>query len=155
SGKSLYSNNAPLVCDTHAQVGLWQVSPDGHWIAYLNNSTHTLRLVRSDATQDHQITLSAGDVQSLVWTPDSQHLIFAQSDPQHANAVTFWSVDSGAKQPQKLAVNMTSATVGIPVVSPDGQTVAVTMKSSGSNSLFTFSMHPSDQNVANDAIIAA
>jgi WD40 repeat protein len=77
AGDRLQSNSDALVCDTHTRVVLWQASPDGQWIAYSDTTTNTLRLVRSDATQDHQVTLpSSNDTQmtQFAWSPDGQAL---------------------------------------------------------------------------------
>ncbi len=140
-GGTLYSDVAPLVCDAKAQVGLWQVSPDGRWVAYLNNRTHTLRLVRADATLDHQVTLSAGTVQALVWSPDSQRVFIAQADVGNAGGVTLSTVDTIVHQPQRVAA-LNAATLGSendssteavtlagqPAISPDGQFLAVALK---------------------------
>ena len=158
TGNALYSNDDPLVCETQTQVGLWQTSPDGHWVAYMNDRTHTLRLVHADATQDHQVAISAGAVQTLIWSPDSTHLIFAQTDARSTNTVTFWMVDTVSRQPQKLGELKGFVVDSAPVIASDSQTVAVAMKSVVGNSnhkIFVFSTHVGAPNGINAAVIPA
>ena len=75
SGGTLHSGNANVVCDTQVRVGaLWQVSPDGQWIAYVNETTGAVRIVRSDATGDHSVATGDGTVVALAWAPAGAHL---------------------------------------------------------------------------------
>ncbi len=127
--QTLYSDSARLNCDRHITAGAhWQVSPDGHWIAYTDATSGRLRLVSSDAGDDHAIDTGAGAVVALSWSPDSQRLAIVKFDagrsgaggtsyrmlvaqPGDATAIT-----SATFQAQRLTYG--------PVWSPDGQSAA-------------------------------
>lgn len=123
---TLMSGDAKLVCDPRTQVGaLWQVSPDGHWIAYVNTATNTLRLVRADATQDHAISTGTGQIQKLIWSSDSQTLLVAQTDGQHPEKTNLWRVAKDAAQAQLVTALIGFQMTADPIFSPDGQAIAV------------------------------
>jgi hypothetical protein len=130
---SLFSNGAKLVCEARTRVTLWQVSPDGAWIAYVDATTNTLRLVRANATDDHQIALPLardGSVVGLVWSPNSQILaIITQANAGGVNTYMILGTHPQASAAQTIdsfsAANLESG----PVWSADSQSLAVAFDS--------------------------
>jgi WD40 repeat protein len=129
SNNQLFSNSDKLVCEARTQAGaLWQVSPDGQWIAYTDATTNTLRLVRSNATDDHQIDVPdfgspKGDSQvvAFVWSPDSQRLaIITQLNHQQVYGIF------AVRLADRVATNLSSAgsLEFTPVWSPDSHSLA-------------------------------
>jgi|GEM_PF-3752614 len=73
--QQLLNDTRRLTCDPHITVGqLWQVSPDGHWIAYVNDLNNTVHIVSSTATNDHAVTVNNGTITTLSWSPASTSL---------------------------------------------------------------------------------
>lgn len=78
-GSTLYSGEDRLVCDPHARVGsVWQVSPDGHWVAYVNSTRGEVRMVRANDIGDHAVATGPGDIISVTWSPDSQAILLVK-----------------------------------------------------------------------------
>lgn len=126
-GDRLHSNTDALICDTHTRVSLWQASPDGQWIAYLDATTNTLRLVQSDATNDHQVTLpgnSGGQITKLVWSPDGKALaIVAQTSA--TSTYTFLVMQQGDATAHVVdSVSAPGGLVAGPVWSGDDRSLA-------------------------------
>ncbi len=127
---SLFSDNAQLVCEARTHVTRWQVSPTGQWIAYVDATTNTLRLVRANATGDHEVDTDAGAITTLSWSPDGQTLlIVTAAQPQAArSALTFWRVSPTATAATLLGSAAAPTRLdAAPAWSADGQSVALAL----------------------------
>jgi WD40 repeat protein len=127
TGDRLQSNNDALICDTKARVALWQASPDGQWIAYLDATTNTLRLVRSDAMNDHQVALPGSDdiqITKLVWSPDGKALAIVTL-ASATNTYTFLTVQPGDANAHVVdSISAPGGLVAGPVWSADDRSLA-------------------------------
>lgn len=84
----LFSGNDRLVCDPHAQVGtVWQVSPDGQWVAYVNLTRGEVRMVRANDSGDHAVATGTGDTVSVTWSPDSRTMLVLKQTSSTAFAL--------------------------------------------------------------------
>ena len=112
-----------VVCDPHVQVGtLWQTSADGHWLAYINETTGSLRVVRGDATGDHTIDTGPGTIAAISWAPDSHRFVVIKQVA--AARYSIWLA-----RPETAAgtqyTSFTASKLGKGIVwSPDGNAVA-------------------------------
>ncbi len=122
----LFSNSDKLICEARTQAGaLWQVSPDGQWIAYTDATTNTLRLVRSDAMGDHEVDSSASAIVALSWSPDSQNLLIVKRGGLGGNSLPVYHLGVRDRSPTLIAEGVAAQLEDGPVFSPDGQSVAV------------------------------
>jgi Tol biopolymer transport system component len=113
-------------------------SPDGSWIAY-TSSTLTrfpeLRLVRSDGSQDHRLTLRNGGSGSA-WTPDGKALVYAELQVHRTFSVfgDLSSVDVASGRVRRLTRGLRALD---PDVSPDGRTIVFARRLGDRSDLFT------------------
>ena len=122
--QTLFSGAARLVCDKHIAVGaIWQVSPDGHWIAYTDATSGRLRLVGSNASGDHIIDTGVGTVAALAWAPDSQRFVVVKSEIGTAYHVLIAKV--GDTTAVEYTVFQAQRLTDGPIWSPDSQSVAL------------------------------
>jgi Tol biopolymer transport system component len=157
SNHTLKSGTGSLICDQRVQVGaLWQVSPDGKTIAYVDATNDTVHLVGADATNDRTLPLGTGPITLLAWSPDNNMLLVGQADPQHADVITLWVANVATGQARKVTVLVGDSITTGPVFSQDDQAFALgvmttdntTAAASTSHVIYVFPTQP----IARDAV---
>ena len=122
---TLMSGTEKLICNPNTRVAPnWQVSPNGQWIAYVDSTTHTLRLVRADTTHDHQVDADAANIVALSWSPDSQTLLIVKMSGQ---MMTLWRADTETSQATLLNTVGNGHLEQGPAWSADGHSIALGM----------------------------
>lgn len=124
-------------CAQHTQAtDLWQVSPNGQWIAYIAAHTGDIHTVRANGQGDHVFHaagVSSTATIALVWSHKSQKLLAVTRDQADgAYSVTFWAADpAGAATASALTFMMATPDIIGPVWSPDDLAVAYAFTHTG------------------------
>jgi WD40 repeat protein len=123
----------PLTATGHGgvTVGAWSVSPTLHLVAYLDTSTNTLHVVRSDGLSDHVV---AGAVSGgITWSPDGAHLAYLAAE---GGAHTLHVVDSAGGN--DVTISSDGAEAGNAVWSGDSRWIAYTETRDGALAIWGY-----------------
>lgn len=128
----LLSDGQELLCN-HAIIALsWQVSPDGHQIAYVAQPGGNVYVIGADGSNNRLLYARTGSdapVSMLSWSPNTRMLAVGMLGSNGIGRVVTVDVGSGALDTWWDSAN--DQLVAGPVWSPNGDTLAYALKAAG------------------------
>jgi dipeptidyl aminopeptidase/acylaminoacyl peptidase len=123
----------PLTATGHGgvTVGTWSVSPTLHLVAYLDTSTNTLHVVRSDGLSDHVVASAVAG--GIAWSPDGAHLAYLAAA---GGAHTLHIVDSAGGN--DITISAVGAEAANVVWSDDSRWIAYTETRDGALAIWGY-----------------
>lgn len=116
------SDQADHLTPSGVHVGAWSVSPDGRSVAYVDEATGRIHVMRSDDQNDLATSSvsSTGPGAKLVWSPDGLRIAYIAAQSAGSPALRIVNADGS----NDIAVEGSTAVAGAPVWSSDAAFLA-------------------------------